>query len=170
MPNGKKPIEESLNKQKPGFFEKIFRTTSNDYKIFKAAFDCYNDKKHPLYGVDENLKDAAHAYLVHKFPNLGKNQLPTLNDINNLSGPGKERARFCLEVYNAIKEKENLQEHVDDMIKDIKNLNVKAPWDNNYQMEFQNELNEQVEENVIEDNNLENVNLIDRDIYRENNM
>ncbi len=170
LPNGKKPIEESLNKQKPGFFEKIFRTTSNDYKIFKAAFDCYNDKKHPLYGVDENLKDAAHAYLVHKFPNLGKNQLPTLNDINKLSGAAKERARFCLEVYNAIKEKENLQEHVDDMIKDIKNLNVKAPWDNNYQAEFQKELNEQVEENVIEDNNLENVNLIDRDIYRENNM
>ena len=82
-------ISASFNKQKAGFFEKIFNTTSEEYNNFKAAFNNYYDEKHELYGNDEYLKDAAMGYLKHKFPNITEDKLPTEEQIAALGGAGK---------------------------------------------------------------------------------
>ena len=113
-------ISASFNKQKAGFFEKIFNTTSEEYNNFKAAYRNFYNPEHELYGDDEVLKDAAMGYLKHKFPNITEDKLPTEEEIKKLSGAGKERAAFCLNVVNVYKENHELQEQADKLIKEAK--------------------------------------------------
>lgn len=116
-------ISSSFTKQKAGFFEKLFNTTSEEYSNFKAAYKNYNNKDHALYGNDEYLKDAAMGYLKHKFPNLKKDELPTEAQIANLSGAGKERAAFCLKVVETYNENHELQEQADKLVKEVELCN-----------------------------------------------
>ncbi len=111
-------ISASFNKQKAGFFEKIFNTTSEEYNNFKAAFNNYYDEKHELYGDDEYLKDAAMGYLKHKFPNITEDKLPTEEQIAALGGAGKERANFCLNVVKVYKDTHDLQQQATNIIKE----------------------------------------------------
>ncbi len=112
-------ISASFNKQKAGFFEKLFNTTSEEYENFKAAYNNYNNENHSLYGDDTALKDAAMGYLRHKFPNLKGDNLPTEEQIKSLGGAGKERASFCLAVVNTYNENHKLQEHANKMLEEI---------------------------------------------------
>lgn len=113
-------IAASIVKQKAGFFEHLFNTTSEEYNNFKAAYRNFYNPEHELYGDDEVLKDAAMGYLKHKFPNITEDKLPTLDEIAKLSGAGKERAAFCLNVVNVYKENHDLQEQADKLIKEAK--------------------------------------------------
>ena len=111
-------ISASFTKQKAGFFEKLFNTTSEEYNNFKSAYANYKNPDHELYGNDEYLKDAAMGYLKHKFPNLKKDELPTEEQIAKLGGAGKERALFCLNVVKTYDETHDLQEQADKIVKE----------------------------------------------------
>ena len=111
-------ISASFTKQKAGFFEKLFNTTSEEYSNFKSAYANYKNPDHELYGNDEYLKDAAMGYLKHKFPNLKKDELPTEEQIAKLGGAGKERALFCLNVVKTYDETHDLQEQADKIVKE----------------------------------------------------
>ncbi len=113
-------VSASFNKQKAGFFEKLFNTTSEEYNNFKAAFANYNNKDHALYGDDKYLKDAAMGYLQHKFPNLEEGKLPTLEQIASLGGAGKERANFCLKIVETYNENHDAQIQADKLLNAIK--------------------------------------------------
>lgn len=122
LPNNS--IDESFENQKPSFFEKLFRTTSNEYKNFKEAYAGYSTLNNPQYGQIEPLRNSALAYLRHKFPNLKDNELPTMEQISTLGGAGKERAVFCLKVIETLNENEKIQEQADRMTEAVKNLNL----------------------------------------------
>jgi hypothetical protein len=103
-------ISASFEKQKSGYFEKMFKTTSPEYESFKQAYSDFNNKYNPLYGNAGALKFFAMNYLKHKFPNLKDGELPTEKQIASLSGAGKERASFCLSVVEKYNENHLLQE------------------------------------------------------------
>ncbi len=151
-------IDESFKRQKPGFFEKIFRRTSNEYKEFKRQYDAYKTKKGGFISKDSNaLKDSAMAYLRHKFPNMEDGELPSLHDISSLSGAGKERALFCLNVVESIKNDQEYQAQADKMIKAVKDLNLQMPDVNENKAEvdnFQKEIGEKVEDKIININEI----------------
>ena len=152
LPLGKNSIENSFKNQKPGFFEKIFRRTSNEYKAFVNSFNAYKDKQNPTYGENSYLKISAMNYLKHKFPNLKDDELPTIEQINALGGAGKERASFCLNVIKSIDEIDVLQERANDIVRDVKNTKVDYPFKIE-QEEFQKSLlKETLEKEALESN------------------
>lgn len=150
LPNNS--IEEAFERQKPSFFEKIFKTTSNEYNNFKLAFEEYNDEKSIYCGNDERLEEAAMGYIRHKFPNLNGDELPTPEQIAKLGGAGKERAQFCLNVVETIRENAKAQEQANKMMETVKNLKVDASDLNNDSNELQNNLKNEVKEEAIDIN------------------
>ena len=152
LPLGENAIEDSINRQKPGFFEKVFRRTSKEYKTFIKIFNGYKDKQSPLYGQNEYLKNSAFQYLKHKFPNLKDDEIPTLEQINTIKGIGKERAFFCYNVVKAINENEQIQERANDLVREIKHTKVDYPFKIE-QEEFQKSLLEKtLEKEALEAN------------------
>lgn len=159
LPNNS--IDEAFNRQKPSFFEKFFKTTSNEYKNFKTAFDNYRDRNSDSYGNREVLENAAIAYLRHKFPNIKDNELPTMEQISTLSGAGKERAEFCLKVVENFRENAEIQEQANKMVKAVQNLDIDVT------KEMTQANNPEFEQNVKNDVNVEfaneNNNIIQND-------
>lgn len=151
-------IEESFNKQKPGFFEKLFNTTSEEYNNFKSAYRNFNNPEHALYGNEEVLKDAAMGYLSHKFPSLKKGELPTEEQIAKLSGAGKERAGFCLKIVQVYDYNHPLQEQADRMLNAI---NSEKIANNNSEINNIPQANPipvyEINNNIEKDSNVDNI-------------
>ena len=152
LPNNS--IEEAFVKQKPGFFEKLFRTTSKEYNHFKQAFREYNDKNSIYSGNDEYLKNAAMGYIHHKFPGLKDNELPTREQIAALSGVSKERASFCLDVINVINQNSALQQQADKITEALKNFKIENKdnniSDDNFHKDLKEDVNDLNKENKID--------------------
>ncbi len=151
LPNNS--IDEAFERQKPSFFEKFFRTTSNEYNQFKEAFNNYRDKNNPYCGNDNYLKENALGYIRHKFSNLKDNELPDEALIAKLSGAGKERVMFCLNVIKTINENSAIQEQANNIGDALKNFEIK---------EDENILDDNFKNNLKEDvNDIKNDNEID---------
>ena len=142
-------IDEAFEKQKPGTFEKFFKTTSKEYINFKEAFANYRDINNPFNGNDNYLRDAAMGYIRHKFPNLKDDNFPTKAEIDKLSGAGKERVAFCLNVINVLKENSAIQEQAFKLTEAIDKIEVVK--ENINDDNFHNDLKEDV--NDIQKNN-----------------
>jgi hypothetical protein len=166
------PIKSELKRQKANFFEKVLGKTSKEYKAFRKMY-----KKHfrnpdsPLFGDVHVLKDVAMAYLKHKFPNLEEGKLPTMEQIEALSGKGKARASFCLKIVNAVNEKEALEDKLRDLEQKAKYSIDKFPWEND-ETRVKSLLEEQLEKDlgnehapVVEEpkNNQQNINVEEYD-------
>jgi hypothetical protein len=153
-----KTIEGSFNKQKPGFFEKLFNTTSEEYNSFKSAYRNFNNPEHALYGDDKVLKDAAMGYLSHKFPGLKKGELPTEEQIARLGGAGKERADFCLKIVQVFNYNHPLQEQADKMLEAI---NHEKLANNNSEINNIPQANPipvyEINNNIEKDSNVDNI-------------
>ena len=134
-----KTCNDILKRNKGGFFERFFRTTSNEYKNFKNAFKEYNDKNSPNFGNKEALKSAAMAYIRHKVPSLKENEEPDSNIYDNLEGTSLNRTMLCLSVLDQIK----YQEKIENLNNTFNNLSDKA--NENEQKDFQNNLNNDIE-------------------------
>lgn len=113
----KLPEDSSLKDQiagcKAGFFERTFGTTSNEYKNFEQELLHFG----PETTDTRSLETTSLAYLKHKFPALKDGELPTEEQINSLSGAGKNRAMLALNTYKSIQEK-NMQSRVKTMSND----------------------------------------------------
>ena len=146
-------IEQSFAKQKAGFFEGLFGTTSKEYKDFKIAFDNYRNIDHQLHGDKEALENAAMNYLKHKFPNLKDDKLPTMEQISKLSGAGKERAKFCLKTIESLR----LQAQANKMVDAVKKIDMKLPTDEEIEnFKSQVNINEEYKDPlIVEDINKE---------------
>ena len=153
-----KTIEGSFNKQKPGFFEKVFNTTSEEYNNFKSAYANFNNPDHALYGDDKVLKDAAMGYLSHKFPGLKKGELPTEEQIARLGGAGKERAGCCLKIVQVFNYNHPLQEQADKMLNAI---NSEKIANNNSEINNIPQANPipvyEINNNIEKDSNVDNI-------------
>ena len=139
-----KTFGDILNKNNGGFFERLFNTTSNEYKNFKNAFKAYNDEKNPNFGNKKALKDAAFAYIKHKCPNAKEDEGINYNLLENVKGTSLKRVELC---YSVLKELSD-QEANEAYDKEISNLESKNQLDEKEQQKFQNDL-EKTEEKVI---------------------
>ena len=72
-------IQQTLAKHKGGFMEKLFGTTSKQYKEFEKALAEYNNPNSPNYLNEKNLRNKSNAYLVHKTPKNGEIDLDKLD-------------------------------------------------------------------------------------------
>ena len=85
-----------LDNHKGGFFERLFNTTSKEYKEFVENFKKYTDPENPDISVKDKLIESAKAYIKHK----------NVNDVVELAAlddaTGKERVKFCLSVLSSL--------------------------------------------------------------------
>lgn len=134
--------EDLLKLNKGGFFERLFKTTSNEYLNFENAFKLFNDPNSQTYGNAEPVKNAAIAYLKYKIPTFtDKQKLPKKEDIERLSGTSRKRAELCVGVLKAI---------------DIENKRADVSNDL-LQEENENEFYENLNNNVDEANNFKKI-------------
>ena len=72
-------IQETLSKHKGGFMERLFSTTSKEYKEYEKALEDYHNPKSIYYLNDKNLHIKSQAYLVHKGGKGGRIDLDKLD-------------------------------------------------------------------------------------------
>ncbi len=97
FPGSPNPISDAFEACKPGFFERIFRRTSNEYKNFKAALSSRQNGGASRDDVD----NAAKAYLRHKIPGWDGIGLPTDEQMAALTGTSANRAVLCYKTLQA---------------------------------------------------------------------
>ena len=85
-----------LDSHKGGFFERLFNTTSNEYKEFVENFKKFTDPNNHDTSVKDKLIESAKAYIEHKnIDNLV--DLAAMEDVT-----GKERIKLCLSVLSSL--------------------------------------------------------------------
>ena len=131
-----KSIDEILEENKGGFFERFFKTTSNEYKEFANALDKVR-KDGALNGDLDGLKVLAQSYLSHKLTNYD----PFIHgyddsEIEALDSTAKRRVNLCLSVIDAINSaKEAIEDRLDPKKFTYKELDLPEAhdkyWENN---------------------------------------
>ena len=138
-----------VDDKRGGFFERLFNTTSEEYRAFEATFRAFNDPDSPSYNNLDNLEASTNAYLHHKLPNLNDGEIPNYEEYQNMSRTSKKRIMFCCDVLQAIKEQRKAKEDLNIYKEDNTNIVQKS------QSDFQEELNKNLNDNMIEkDNNI----------------
>ena len=107
--NGKDDFTEVLNDNKGGFFENLFGTTSKEYKEFSRRLSIIK-KEGAEKGDLSGLREAAFAYLKHKFKNgfsKDKDSYIFSGDaFDKLDSTSKGRVRLCQKVLESIERAE----------------------------------------------------------------
>ncbi len=85
-----------LDNHKGGFFERLFNTTSKEYKEFVENFKKFTDPENLDISVKDKLIESAKAYIKHKNVN-DVVELAALDDVT-----GKERVKLCLSVLSSL--------------------------------------------------------------------
>lgn len=153
----------AVNNTKPGFFSRMFNTTSTAGKNLLTAYKGFNDSESPLYGRKDTLERAATAYLKHLFPNFDTDYpLPDKHLIDGLKGTQKSRAILCNAILESIRKENKMIDEYNDAIND-KNENEFDMEDMNYEVQeevkktkiidLDKEVNESFEDSISEDNN-----------------
>jgi hypothetical protein len=97
-----------LDNHKGGFFERLFNTTSKEYKEFVENFKKYTDPENPDISVKDKLIESAKAYIEHK----------NVSDVVDLAaledGTGKERVKLCLSVLSSLNVEEGSFKLIED--------------------------------------------------------
>jgi hypothetical protein len=107
--NGKDDFTEVLNDNKGGFFENLFGTTSKEYKEFSRRLSIIK-KEGAEKGDLSGLREAAYAYLKHKFKNgFSKDKDSYIfsgDKFDKLDSTSKGRVRLCQKVLESIERAE----------------------------------------------------------------
>ena len=163
--NNNRSIDEVLNANKGGFFERLFKTTSDEYKKFSAALDNIR-KDGVLKGDLDGLKKLAQKYLNHKL----KDYDPFTNSfdegqIENLDSTSKGRVRLCLSVIDSIKNAKEAVENRLDPKKFMPKQNIISDNNNEY---LNNKINDSFHTNLKLDSEIENI-IIDEEVDIDSN-
>lgn len=144
--------DEIMSRHKGGFFERLFKTTSEEYRNLEGAMNAFENPDSPAYGDLDNLEISATMYLRHKFPNLKDNELPTQDQINSLSGTSKGRAQLCMDIINTVRERRE-QEIIVGNFKDTDLTAIKEVFDDSQlQREFQDTIAKELAKDELKDN------------------
>lgn len=85
-----------LDSHKGGFFERLFNTTSKEYKDFVENFKKFTDPNNHDISVKDKLIESAKAYINHK-------NIDNVVDLANFDdATGKERINLCLSVLDSL--------------------------------------------------------------------
>lgn len=143
-----------------GVGERLFNTTSKEYKNVITSLKDYDNPKHVHYHDDRALSFSANEYLIHK-------GVKTMEDAMALPQPGRDRALLCLNILevaqkDADPELGRFVPGTHDVIKDPVNNNVVRE-----QMVINPkdlEENNNIENNLEDNNDLAKDNVIDKDL------
>ena len=102
---GAQQLEAALDATKPGFFSKMFGTSSRAYHNLDQAYEAFNNPDHALYGNMNSLDKAATEYLQHLFPRWNpRNGMISKSAIDHLDGTKKARAMLSYSILRATAE------------------------------------------------------------------
>ena len=119
---GENAVDAALNRNKAGFFDRIFRRTSRQYKDFEKAFKEYRTGSRIEDGLNsrdanrESVERTAKAYLRYKIPGWNGEGLPTMEQINALSGKSKDRALLCFNTLSATKDSAKTEQKLQSLV------------------------------------------------------
>ena len=116
-------LEDAYKAAKPGFFSKMFNTSSIEGRLLVNTYKGFNDEKSPLYGRKDLMIRAANAYMIHAFPGWNPgNSLPDQNRIDQLSGTQKARAILSSAILEAASKEETMLKEYEPAIKNVKDI------------------------------------------------
>ncbi len=131
-----------LDKNKGGFFERFFETTSPEFRELRTIYRGFNNKNSKYYGDTALLRTKAKAYLDHK-------GVKNTSDIENLGKTGKGRSLFALTILENTKEEGILFEN-ENFFEDNKELSDNLENDTNLEKDVIKN------EDIIEDEAIDN--------------
>ena len=94
------PLKDARDEIKPGFFETVFFRTSKEFKNFQNTFN----EREKGNATREEVDNAAKAYLKYKIPGYDGDGIPTVQQLEGLTGKSKDRALFCIKTLMANEE------------------------------------------------------------------
>lgn len=148
LPETTKSLDEALDNNKGGVFERMFGTSSKQYANFKAAFEDFRNPNSVYLGDKDHLEKETKAYLHHIMPSYKmEDDLPTPEQFAKLSGTQKGRAAFCINVLRSVKEAREVEDIKGYVTKALKGdpEYTKAPIIIEHgQAEFQEELKDEI--------------------------
>ena len=119
---GKKALDNTLDDTKPGFFSRLFHTTSNEWKELEAT---YKDLSKIHNNVNKDgLKNAAIAYLRHKFRDFDESKEISPEMINKLDKTAKARTTFAYNIIKAIKRQDEIDISYNESLRKATDKNV----------------------------------------------
>lgn len=156
---GRKALENIKNDTKPGFFSRLFGTTSKEWKNLESAYNEFSKRGSRTYGDKTIIKNASIDYLKHKFPNYQESQEITKEMIDRLDKTSKAKTIFALNLLNSVKDQQEIDRNYtqalaratdknvlyEDIVEARKNKVIDLD-----QNDFQNDLQKETEENIIE--------------------
>ena len=164
LPGDAKDLDDVFEKNKGGFLEKTFNTTSQDYKNFTTALKEYRNPDNVHFGDDRHVEIEAIKYLQHVIPAYrDDSELPTKAQLEALTGTKKGRADFCVSVIEAVREKREKEQAFEDLIENIENAAKIEEVDmeedqTQFQKQIQKDLgnpSENVQQNEIDNDEIE---------------
>lgn len=157
---GKKALENVKKDTKPGFFSRLFGTTSKEWKNLESAYNEFSKRDSQTYGDKTIIKNAAVAYLQHKFPNYQESQALSSDVVNRLDKTSKAKTIFALNLLNSVKNQQEIDRNYTQALSRATDKNVlyedivearKNKVIDLDQVDFQNDLQKETEENIIEE-------------------
>lgn len=121
---GRQRLEEAYNATKPGFFSKMFGTSSKAYTNLDEVYQAFQNPKHVLYGDLNSLGKAATQYLEHKIPGWKSGQPISQDVLDRLDKSSAARVRFSINILESCKEQRELESEFDDMVNACVNKNL----------------------------------------------
>ena len=143
---GARELEQAYNAAKPGFFSRLFSSSSRVYHNLDEAYNAFKNPDHALYGNMNALDKAATEYLKHCFPRWNpKNGMISKSAIERLSGNKKAGAMFSLNILKSTAE----QRQTEPVYEAIITANLQKRADNEAQAG--DEVLEEFQQNVLKD-------------------
>lgn len=99
-------VQEAIEENKGGFFERVFKTTSNEYKHLIDVTEKFYDPASKYCGDYTALENATKAYVAHKLPSYNGIGEPQFNEaeIANLDATSRNRIAFCKGILDSVRE------------------------------------------------------------------
>ena len=156
-----KALEDAYKAAKPGFFSKMFNTSSIEGRLLVNTYKGFNDEKSPLYGRKDLMIRAANAYMIHAFPGWKPgNSLPDQNRIDQLSGTQKARAILSSAILEAASKEETMLKEYEPAIKNVKDIEFDFDLESDVKktniIDLDKDLNDSIENNSIDNSESEN--------------
>ena len=154
LPETTKSVDQALDNNRGGVFERMFSSTSKQYSNFKAAFKDFRNPNSVYLGDKNHLERETKAYLHHVMPSYKiTDDLPTPEQFAALSGTQKGRAAFCINVLRSIKETREIEPLKDNVTKALKGeLKEEQIIIEGEQEELHSKINDDLNKNAVKAN------------------
>ena len=121
---GQRALDKLIKNTKPGFFSKLFNTSSEQAKNLDRVYKEFNNPDSNSYGNLDRLEEAGLNYLAYKFPKLNvRDKLPSLDAISGLDKTSKARALFSIRAIEAARSQREVEYSLIGL-NDLKDINV----------------------------------------------